>query len=382
MIVEGVELVQGAQVQQEDAFRELVERYQNPARRVAQTILGNSFDAEDAVQDAWILALRHLNSLREPSRFGAWFYRIVANVALRKRAQKIPPPVDLMLLAESIAQPTPEPMSLAEQIELLPFAMYALSHKDYMVTTLFYLSDVPIAVIAQLLEIPQGTVKSRLHHSRQVMRKEILDMAKQQMKRPVHIPNDFRDVIMGMHGKIPRQKIFEGDLANWSTEGMALDSDAIPSQWQVVGTDGLVAEVYDGGTRLVYGDAEWQNIEISLLITPLGGGNAQIFFRLDESGNRFYMMDMLLGWQAIAISRVEMDHTGIPHLTRLSVVDYPLEHQREYAVSIAARDHSLTTYVDGALVNQVADGSWLQGRIGLNVWHAKTLFRDIHIRLL
>lgn len=214
------------------------------------------------------------------------------------------------------------------------------------------------------------------------MRKEILDMAKQQMKRPVHIPNDFRDVIMGMHGKIPRQKIFEGDLANWSTEGMALDSDAIPSQWQVVGTDGLVAEVYDGGTRLVYGDAEWQNIEISLLITPLGGGNAQIFFRLDESGNRFYMMDMLLGWQAIAISRVEMDHTGIPHLTRLSVVDYPLEHQREYAVSIAARDHSLTTYVDGALVNQVADGSWLQGRIGLNVWHAKTLFRDIHIRLL
>lgn len=67
---------------------------------------------------------------------------------------------------------------------------------------------------------------------------------------------------------------------------------------------------------------------------------------------------------------------------KLSVVNYPLAHQREYALTIAARDHSITTYIDGALVNQVTDSAWLQGQIGLNIWEAKTLFRDLKVRAL
>jgi RNA polymerase sigma-70 factor (ECF subfamily) len=376
------EVVRRAQAQEEAAFLELVERYHVPARRVAQTVLGNAQDAEDAVQDAWMVALRKLNTLREAANFGAWFYRIVANMALRKRASALPIPVDLMTLAESVAQPSQDAASTANQLESLPLAMVALSHKDYWVTSLYYFSDVPIAVIAQLLEIPQGTVKSRLHHARQVMRKELLKMTKDEVKREEHIPGDFRHVISGMQGKIPWQKAFTGDFAGWSADRVPLAQGTTPDRWQVVGNDGVAAEVFDGGTRLTYGDAGWKDVELSLLMTPLSGGNAQLLFRVDESAKRFYMLDMLMGWQAIAISRVESDQADNPHLVKLSVVNYPLEHQREYAVSVAVRDHSITSYVDGALVNQVTDGAWLHGQIGLNVWYAKTLFRDIRVRLL
>jgi RNA polymerase sigma-70 factor (ECF subfamily) len=377
------ELVCRAKERHEDAFLELIALYHLPARRVAQTILGNPQDAEDAVQDAWILVLRSLHSLRDPTHFGAWFYRIVANVALRKRSQGKSEQVGHLALVESFAQLPQEQATLANHLELLPVALYALSHKDHMVTALHYFSGVPIAVIARLLEISQGTVKSRLYHARKVMRKEILKMAKQDMQRPEHIPADFRNVIMGMQGKIRWQKIFNGEFSGWFADQTPVEPGTIPARWEVVGNDGLVGEAYkEDGTRLTYGAATWRDVELSLLVTPLGGGNAQICFRVETSGNRFYMLDMLMGWQAIAISRVEVDEAGNPSLVRLSVVDYPLEHKREYAVSIAARDHSITSYVDGALVNQVTDGAWLHGQIGLNIWRSKTLFRDIRVRLL
>ncbi len=51
-----------------------------------------------------------------------------------------------------------------------------------------------------------------------------------------------------------------------------------------------------------------------------------------------------------------------------------LSSDSEYAVMIAARDHSSTTYIDGALVNQVTDSAWLHGQIGLNIWETRQTF--------
>ncbi|MEZ4659806.1 MAG: hypothetical protein R2911_19800 [Caldilineaceae bacterium] len=68
-------------------------------------------------------------------------------------------------------------------------------------------------------------------------------------------------------------------------------------------------------------------------------------------------------------------------LVKLSVVDYPLEHGHEYALSIATRPFDHHIY-GRRLVNQLTDASWLGGRIGLNAWRGKTLFRDIKVRLL
>ena len=133
---------------------------------------------------------------------------------------------------------------------------------------------------------------------------------------------------------------------------------------------------------MIYGEPSWRDLELSLLVTPIGGGNAQLFFRMDEAAKRYYVFDMLMGWQAIAIRRVtydEMDHLSE---AKLDVVNYPLRNGTEYAVTIAIRDQSITTYVNGALVNRVTDGSWYHGKIGLTVWQSKTLYRDIQVRLM
>lgn len=209
-----------------------------------------------------------------------------------------------------------------------------------------------------------------------------------QSYRPQHVPEDFRKVIGDMDGKKPWQPLLGPDLqgwsllpSDWSVAPLPVSPDALPPQWQTI-PRGVVGEDATGGTCLVAGDASWRDYEISLLITPLAGGNAQVFFRMDDQGRGCYVLDMMLGWQALDVRRLEFNPDGSPQMTRLSVVNFPLEHQREYAVSIAPRGQSITTYVDGALVNQVTDGVFPCGGVGLNVWHSKTLFRDVQVRHL
>ncbi|MCB0142895.1 MAG: hypothetical protein KDE50_23555, partial [Caldilineaceae bacterium] len=99
-----------------------------------------------------------------------------------------------------------------------------------------------------------------------------------------------------------------------------------PTGWERVGSDGLVGEDYANGLLLTYGELEWQDLELSLLVTPLAGGNAQILLRCNEQANGWYLVDLLIGWQAIAISRLTFDAQGQSSQVKLSVVDYPLEH--------------------------------------------------------
>ena len=70
-----------------DAFARLVDRHHARCLRVATHLLGDADDAEDAVQDAFVRAYRHLGSYRERDRFGAWLLRIVVNQC-RTRAAK------------------------------------------------------------------------------------------------------------------------------------------------------------------------------------------------------------------------------------------------------------------------------------------------------
>lgn len=154
-------LVKQAQRADKQALAALVELYQRPARRVAQTILNNLQDAEDALQDAWLLAWHKLPTLRNPEHFGAWFYRIVANVALRKRQQRAAQPSSLEILDTVLSIPD-EPPARHRAFELLPLALASLSDKDKLVVNLHYFCSVPLAQLALLLNLPPGTVKSRL----------------------------------------------------------------------------------------------------------------------------------------------------------------------------------------------------------------------------
>ncbi|MCB0089633.1 MAG: RNA polymerase sigma factor [Caldilineaceae bacterium] len=375
------QIIEQAKAGDPAAWATLTQRFQTPAVRAAYTILGNRDEADDAVQDGWLLALHKLDDLREPARFGGWFYRIVANVALRRRQQRTAWGANLELLEKAV-QPDAEATDAAAQLDRLPLALQALSARDQIVVSLHYFSGAPVATIAHVLGIPLGTVKSRLHHARQTLRKEFEKMNTQGIARPDHIPADFRQTIAGTGGEIPWQPIFNGAFVGWLANRQSVPTGVTPTGWERVGSDGLVGEDYANGLLLTYGELEWQDLELSLLVTPLAGGNAQILLRCNEQANGWYLVDLLIGWQAIAISRLTFDAQGQSSQVKLSVVDYPLEHGHGYALSIATRGHSITTYMDGALVNQLTDATWLGGRVGLNVWKGKTLFRDMKLRLL
>ncbi len=167
-----------------------------------------------------------------------------------------------------------------------------------------------------------------------------------------------RAVIGGMRGSIEWQRLLGAEgLDGWQPDR--------PDCWRREG-DVLIGGVKGAdGARLATGEPGWHDYEISVLVTLLRGGNVQIVFRTSPDGLQYYLFDMLVGWQAVAISRGDLRPGG--RLRKLSVINFPFESGREYDVMIAARGASLTSYIDGKLINQVTDSDLESGCIGLTV---------------
>ncbi len=251
------EIVKQAQAGDREALRALVEQYHLAAVRAAQIILGDSQDAEDAVQEVWIQVLRSLSTLRDPDRFAGWLYRVVRNTALRKRQQRSVNRADLALL-EDLVLVKKERRPDGDEAASLRAALNTLTGKDYFVTALHYFSGLPVEDIARLLRVPAGTVKSRLFHARKILKKEITGQMNQKYD---YLPEDFRKVIGGMRGEIRWNKIFNGSLEGWSFAGRPVEPGSIPPGWSILGADGLVGEEWQAGTTLVYGEPNWRDLD-------------------------------------------------------------------------------------------------------------------------
>ena len=198
-------------------------------------------------------------------------------------------------------------------------------------------------------------------------------------------PKEYRAVIAGNVGRMPWKPMFDGSWAGWSqraADGAFEPVAEAPAGWTIVGEDGLVGDNRSGSTAVAFGEPSWRNVEVSARVTPQAGGNAAIMFRIDEGGDGWYTFDLMLGWQVAAIYKLVRNDEGRMQLTKLSTVNYAFSRDREYDIQIAARDHSITTYIDGELVNQLTDDTWSRGRVALSIWHAKTQYRDLRYRVL
>ena len=165
------DLVIAAKAGDGDAFMDLVQLETPEAFRLSLAILRHPFDAEDALQEAFVRAWRELPGLRDPERWPAWFRRIAVNAAIdigrRKKARRIvplafhePPPA-----ADSSA-------GLAERDEVSQ-AMGHLDANDRALLALRFGHDLELPDVAAALGIPLGTAKSRLHRALGRMRKEL-----------------------------------------------------------------------------------------------------------------------------------------------------------------------------------------------------------------
>lgn len=151
-----------------EAFRFLVESYQNQAVAHAVSILGNAEDAKDAAQEAFIDAFRALKTFDKTRRFYPWFYVLLRNrcykmTAKRRENEDIE---ELEILAPQTGLP------LTEQIAL-ETALLALSAEDREIITLKYLDGFSYDEIAEHLKIPRGTVMSRLFHARRELQAKL-----------------------------------------------------------------------------------------------------------------------------------------------------------------------------------------------------------------
>ncbi len=142
------------------AFERLVEPHLSVALGAARLITGQEADAADAVQDALLVSWRTLADLRDPLLFAAWFRRIVIRSAVRC-ARRRGPVLEVDLRA---ADPVD---SLEREFDRrqLARAFARLDSKDRVLLTLHHYWRLPVAESARLLGLPQGTVRSRVHHA-------------------------------------------------------------------------------------------------------------------------------------------------------------------------------------------------------------------------
>jgi RNA polymerase sigma factor (sigma-70 family) len=156
----------------DEAFAALTSRQIDSAYRLAWAILGDSGDADDATQEAFASAWRHRRSLRDPGRFDAWFGRILVNECrqrLRKRTRERIRPLPEAGPAVSDAS------GHISARDAVSRAIACLDADHRIVVVLRYWADLSVDEIATRLDVPSGTVKSRLHYALRSMRPRLED---------------------------------------------------------------------------------------------------------------------------------------------------------------------------------------------------------------
>jgi RNA polymerase sigma-70 factor (ECF subfamily) len=165
--------VAAAQTGNAEAFAALVRMHQRRAYAVARSIVLTHEDAEDAVQDGFLHAFRALGRFQTDLAFGAWIHRIVANAALDLvRRRKVREATEL---PESFALPLPlrDAAEAAELRRRLVAELARLGERQRAVIVLHDVEGFKHAEIATMLEIPEGTARSDLHHARAALRRAL-----------------------------------------------------------------------------------------------------------------------------------------------------------------------------------------------------------------
>lgn len=162
-------LVLGSQDGDAQAFNQLVLRWQDRLWRHARRLIRDDTEAWDVVQEAWMGMIRNLRRLDDPGAFSQWAYRIVTfkcvdHVRHRRRQRQLNKELPDQVAVQSGDH---------DDIEELRSALKDLSVDQIAILSLFYNEELRIDQIADILRIPEGTVKSRLHNARNNLKKRM-----------------------------------------------------------------------------------------------------------------------------------------------------------------------------------------------------------------
>lgn len=182
------------------AFEVLYRKYRDMVGRLSYSIVKNESTVDDIVQDVFLLAYRHLENFRGQSTFKTWIYRIAVNESIRhknkgKRWQPLPEnesefsqiPSTLVAMDNGA---NPERLLIdGQQKAMVQRALAQLKENHRLILVLYYLEDQSVLEISVILQIPEGSVKSRLYYAREGLKKvlgPILYGQGQQSQENVH----------------------------------------------------------------------------------------------------------------------------------------------------------------------------------------------------
>ncbi len=145
-----------------EAFGHLVHKYQRRALAHARALTGNAADAADVTQNAFLDAFRHLDRFDETREFYPWFYVLLRNRCFKQsaRSKNATSTSDVVEAAEPTASSPEEMYDVRKALDRLDIA-------DREIIVLKHLDGWTYDELAERLEIPRGTVMSRLFHARQ-----------------------------------------------------------------------------------------------------------------------------------------------------------------------------------------------------------------------
>lgn len=163
-----------------DTFSLLVRRWERPIYGLSYRMLGRDEDARDVCQETFLAAFRNLRKFRGDAKFSSWLYRIALNAChtkLRKQSVVTEQSIDQededgrrYEIADESAEPLPDRLHRDQCAQYVRRALQALPGEMRQVIIMKEYEDLTFAEIAEILEIPVSTVKSRLYTGLQQMR--------------------------------------------------------------------------------------------------------------------------------------------------------------------------------------------------------------------
>ena len=164
-----------------DAFKYFVKQYKDKAFNVALSILKNEFDAKDAVQEAFIIAFRKLNSFKGKSTFFTWFCRIVINESMKQINERGREPYKCNEIPDISVEETPQSLSSMKEDQqkyFIDLALKSIPSKEALVLNLFYLEEYSVQEVSGLTGWSDSNVKVILFRARKNMYSELSKILK------------------------------------------------------------------------------------------------------------------------------------------------------------------------------------------------------------
>ena len=171
----------------QNAFEEIVTLFQHRLYQVCYRMLGNAQEAEDIAQEAFVRAYINIHTFDQKRKFSTWLFRIATNLCIDRIRKKKPdyyldaevPGTEGLNMYSQIAAPGELPEEEVERMEVQERIQYEISRlpdKYRSVIVLRYIEELPLQEIGDILELPLGTVKTRVHRGRDALRKQMGNM--------------------------------------------------------------------------------------------------------------------------------------------------------------------------------------------------------------